>query len=132
MAKWGTSTQLDFPLQLKPNFELIKTYCNLWRYSHDIRSEYGSVRYTMNNYQNHSELQRVAGPGHWNDPDMVRELMEEWSPILWHSLALTGQLLYELRDEPIAAGHLGHHGSSVDNEQRSGNGATRDQGITAE
>lgn len=29
---------------------------------------------TMKNYDYHAELQKLAGPGHWNDPDMVSKL----------------------------------------------------------
>lgn len=46
-------------------------------------------------------------------------------------LAGTGKLLSELWSESITDGHLGHHGSSSDNEQRSGDGATRNQSNTA-
>lgn len=86
----------------------------------------------MQRYEKNPELQRLAGPGQWNDPDMVRESrVEKEDSILKLSIAASGQLLAELRGVSIAIGHLGHHGSSADNEQRSGNGATRDQGITA-
>ena len=41
---------------------------NLWRSSADIRSNYQSMLF---NATSQLGLQRYAGPGHWNDPDML-------------------------------------------------------------
>lgn len=57
----------------QPNYELIKKHCNLWRFADDIRDSFDSVGKTMYNYyKQQNNLTKHAGPGHWNDPDMVR------------------------------------------------------------
>ncbi|XP_032596027.2 alpha-N-acetylgalactosaminidase [Drosophila grimshawi] len=58
--------------QKHPNYELIKDHCNLWRFSEDVKDSYDSVTSIMYNYYKHQNaLQKSAGPGHWNDPDML-------------------------------------------------------------
>jgi alpha-galactosidase len=41
---------------------------NLWRTSNDVRDSYGNI---MDNGLVEAGLARFAGPGHWNDPDML-------------------------------------------------------------
>jgi alpha-galactosidase len=41
---------------------------NLWRTSNDVRDSYGNI---MDNALSEAGLARFAGPGHWNDPDML-------------------------------------------------------------
>lgn len=41
---------------------------NLWRTTYDISADWGRI-YTILNQQ--EGLQKYAGPGHWNDPDML-------------------------------------------------------------
>jgi alpha-galactosidase len=41
---------------------------NLWRTTDDIRANWGSI---MHNLHINENLARYAGPGHWNDPDML-------------------------------------------------------------
>ncbi len=41
---------------------------NLWRTTSDVKDNYGSI--TGNGF-NEAGLARFAGPGHWNDPDML-------------------------------------------------------------
>ncbi|XP_030573880.1 alpha-N-acetylgalactosaminidase-like [Drosophila novamexicana] len=58
--------------QKHPNYELIKKHCNLWRFADDIRDSFDSVGKTMYNYyKQQNNLTKHAGPGHWNDPDML-------------------------------------------------------------
>ena len=46
--------------------------CNLWRNFDDIYDEWASVRSIANFWARNSTLFRsAAGPGHWNDPDML-------------------------------------------------------------
>ena len=52
---------------------LIRT-CNLWRNYDDIEDSWFSVRRIVNFWarnSSHDILVRSAGPGHWNDPDML-------------------------------------------------------------
>jgi alpha-galactosidase len=65
---------------------------NLWRSSADIRSNYQSMLF---NATSQLGLQRYAGPGHWNDPDMLEignpgmddPAMERTHMSLWTLLA---------------------------------------------
>jgi alpha-galactosidase len=41
---------------------------NLWRTGSDIRDDWSSV---MDNAHHELGLSKFAGPGHWNDPDML-------------------------------------------------------------
>ncbi|KAJ6663244.1 hypothetical protein lerEdw1_010380 [Lerista edwardsae] len=56
----------------KPNYTEIKEYCNYWRNFEDIYDAWISVKntlYWVSYYQDN--LTAVAGPGGWNDPDML-------------------------------------------------------------
>lgn len=48
--------------------------CNLWRNWDDINDSWGSVRSVFNFFGRKSSediMVKAAGPGHWNDPDML-------------------------------------------------------------
>lgn len=50
----------------------IQKNCNLWRLVFDVQDTWDSVLTILKTYEAHSELlASVAGPGHWNDPDML-------------------------------------------------------------
>jgi alpha-N-acetylgalactosaminidase len=54
------------------NYSLLADICNLWRNYDDIQDSWTSVLSILDWFVNHQdELQPVAGPGHWNDPDML-------------------------------------------------------------
>ncbi|XP_067875456.1 alpha-N-acetylgalactosaminidase-like [Heterodontus francisci] len=54
------------------NYTLLGQICNLWRNYDDIDDSWESVRGIINWYSRHQDvLQPVAGPGRWNDPDML-------------------------------------------------------------
>jgi hypothetical protein len=60
-----------FP-NIQVNYSLLADICNLWRNYDDIQDSWTSVLSILDWFVNHQdELQPVAGPGHWNDPDMV-------------------------------------------------------------
>ncbi len=44
------------------------TQSNLWRSTSDIRANFASM---VTNFTKNSVLAQYAGPGHWNDPDML-------------------------------------------------------------
>lgn len=47
--------------------------CNLWRNYWDIQESYSSLNDVLDNFAIKQEIwAKHAGPGHWNDPDMVR------------------------------------------------------------
>ncbi|XP_017104824.1 alpha-galactosidase A-like isoform X2 [Drosophila bipectinata] len=56
----------------RPDFKLIAQHCNLWRFAQDIQDSMASVTNIMMQYsKKQTELAAHAGPGRWNDPDMV-------------------------------------------------------------
>ncbi|XP_075168178.1 alpha-N-acetylgalactosaminidase isoform X2 [Haematobia irritans] len=55
-----------------PNYEALKEHCNLWRNWNDIDDSFESVAQIMDYFsKNQDRIQPHAGPGHWNDPDML-------------------------------------------------------------
>ena len=62
----------NFWWTLQPNYTFIGSVCNLWRNFDDIDDSWESVTSIIDYYgDNQDILIPVAGPGHWNDPDMV-------------------------------------------------------------
>lgn len=56
----------------KVNYSLLADTCNLWRNYDDIQDSWSSVLSILDWFaDNQDVLQPVAGPGHWNDPDML-------------------------------------------------------------
>lgn len=56
----------------KPFGLFIEAGCNLWRNWHDIQCSFSSVLSIVDHWGNYSAaLASAAGPGHWNDPDML-------------------------------------------------------------
>ncbi|KAH0616832.1 hypothetical protein JD844_028250 [Phrynosoma platyrhinos] len=54
------------------NYTLLANICNLWRNYADIQDSWDSVLSIVEWFSaNQDVLQPVAGPGHWNDPDML-------------------------------------------------------------
>ena len=57
---------------MTPNYTSIINTCNLWRNFDDIQDSWSSVERTIDYYGDHQDVIIAnAGPGHWNDPDMV-------------------------------------------------------------
>ena len=58
---------------MTPNYTSIINTCSLWRNFDDIQDSWNSVERTIDYYGDHQDtIIANAGPGHWNDPDMVR------------------------------------------------------------
>jgi len=58
--------------RIKPYDRMIDAGCNLWRNWHDIDNNWKSVTTIIDYFGNFSDvLTTVAGPGHWNDMDMI-------------------------------------------------------------
>lgn len=56
----------------QPNWTSIIATCNLWRNYDDIQDSWDSVTSIIDYYgDNQDDIAPHAGPGHWNDPDMV-------------------------------------------------------------
>lgn len=57
---------------MEVNFELLKNHCNLWRNYGDIDDTFEDVKYIMDYFaKKQDKIVQHAGPGHWNDPDML-------------------------------------------------------------
>ena len=58
---------------IQPDYPKIAEVCNIWRNYGDIQDSWSSVASIVEFYgQDHTNFSQVAGPGHFNDPDMVR------------------------------------------------------------
>ncbi|XP_072317485.1 alpha-N-acetylgalactosaminidase-like [Eucyclogobius newberryi] len=54
------------------NYTLLGDICHLWRNYYDIQDSWDSVQFLMDWFFNNQDfIQAAAGPGHWNDPDML-------------------------------------------------------------
>lgn len=57
----------------QPNYTEIREYCNHWRNFADIYDSWQSIKNILDwTSSNQEKIVPVAGPGGWNDPDMVR------------------------------------------------------------
>ncbi|EDW57218.1 alpha-N-acetylgalactosaminidase [Drosophila virilis] len=55
-----------------PEYESLKKHCNLWRNWDDIDDSLESLMQIIDYFgKNQDSIQPHAGPGHWNDPDML-------------------------------------------------------------
>lgn len=60
---------------LQPNFSAIIEHCNLWRNYDDIQDSWASLESIIDYYGNNQDsIATNAGPGHFNDPDMVKNI----------------------------------------------------------
>ena len=58
-----------------PDYKSIAKHCNLWRNWDDIQDSWTSVLSIIDWFAEHQdEFQQFAGPGNWNDPDMVSNI----------------------------------------------------------
>ena len=61
--------------QLPVNYSLVAEHCNIWRMYDDVQDSYDSVQGIVDwvgvNAPKGSPMQTAAGPGSWNDPDML-------------------------------------------------------------
>lgn len=63
---------LSFSAPLQPDYPAIRDTCNHWRNYYDVYDSWQSVKYILDWTADHQDiLVPVAGPGGWNDPDMV-------------------------------------------------------------
>lgn len=57
---------------LEMNYTLLMSTCNLWRNYYDISDSWKSILGIIKFYTlNQAWIAPLAGPGHWNDPDMI-------------------------------------------------------------
>lgn len=61
-----------FLIDFQPNFTSIIETCNVWRNYGDIQDSWNSIEGIMDYFgDNQDSIVPNAGPGHWNDPDML-------------------------------------------------------------
>jgi len=54
------------------NYNQLVDICNLWRNFEDIDDSWESLTYILDYFAlKQGQIRKVAGPGHWNDPDML-------------------------------------------------------------
>ena len=59
-------------LFFQPDYEALSRECNLARNTRDISDNWSSIAAVIENYgENKFDFASVAGPGFFNDPDMV-------------------------------------------------------------
>uniref|UniRef100_A0A8D2QAV6 Alpha-galactosidase n=1 Tax=Zonotrichia albicollis TaxID=44394 RepID=A0A8D2QAV6_ZONAL len=59
------------PVQ-QPNYTEIKQYCNHWRNFYDVYDSWSSIKSILDWTALHQDtIVKIAGPGGWNDPDML-------------------------------------------------------------
>ena len=57
----------------QPDYVKIAKYCNLWRNYGDISDSWDAVTSILDFYgKDATKFTEVAGPGNFNDPDMVK------------------------------------------------------------
>ncbi|XP_032520190.2 alpha-N-acetylgalactosaminidase [Danaus plexippus] len=58
--------------QNKPDYASISKHCNMWRNWDDIQDSWASLTTIMSWFaEKQEEIAKYAGPGRWNDPDML-------------------------------------------------------------
>ena len=97
----------------KPFDAMVAAGCNLWRNWRDVQCDWASVRSIMDHWGNYSvALRAAAGPGHWNDPDMllagndcVTDLEAQTQMAIWSMVAAPLIMGNDLRNvsEPMRA-----------------------------
>lgn len=66
------------------NFTAIRNSCNIWRTYWDIQDAWSSVRGVLTYFQKHGKfVRKYAGPGGWNDPDMVTDKFILFGHFCW-------------------------------------------------
>ncbi|CAI2731937.1 unnamed protein product [Schistosoma spindalis] len=54
------------------DWKKLQDSCNLWRVSSNVQNNWQSIIGIMNRYKLRNDVfPKLAGPGHWNDPDML-------------------------------------------------------------
>ncbi|KAK9875275.1 hypothetical protein WA026_007666 [Henosepilachna vigintioctopunctata] len=70
-AGYSNMTYIE-PDGIDADYAILTKYCNLWRNWDDIDDSWASVTSIMRWFsKNQDRLAPFAGPGHWNDPDML-------------------------------------------------------------
>uniref|UniRef100_A0A131Z618 Alpha-galactosidase n=1 Tax=Rhipicephalus appendiculatus TaxID=34631 RepID=A0A131Z618_RHIAP len=103
--------------KVEPNFPQLEKDCNLWRNYHDIRDNWFMIESVINFFGDNQEVfAKYAGPGHWNDADMLMignfRLTQEQAEVqmaLWAILASPLLMSNDLRKIPEAAKKLLQH-----------------------
>lgn len=75
------------------DFKLLAKICNLWRNYGDISNGFGAVTNIADTFGDRQDIYTTAGPGAWNDPDMlvigngINEGQSRYQMAIWSILA---------------------------------------------
>ena len=64
----------SWPAYTPVNYTVVAKYCNIWRNFNDIQDSWQSVYTIIDHYGKNTSYDtfgKIAGPGHFNDPDML-------------------------------------------------------------
>lgn len=94
---------------MEPPYAQIRRTCNLWRNYADIQDSFDSLNEIANWFGDQTQLRAFAGPGGWNDPDMLiigdyglSRVQAEAQMAIWSILAAPLLISADIRP--------GHHG----------------------
>ena len=78
-------------------------HCNMWRNWDDIRAEWSSIQSIIDKWGDNPHWADYAGPGHWNDPDMVLVGFKptSWGPGLTHEEERTQFAIWSILAAPL-------------------------------
>ena len=66
--------------EMTMDYAPLPDHCNMWRNWWDIRAEWGSIKSIIEQWAITPKWADYAGPGHWNDPDMI---LAGFTPTEW-------------------------------------------------
>jgi len=86
----------------KPWADMIQAGCNLWRNWHDINNSWESLISIIDHWGDYGKsLQEAAGPGHWNDPDMLLIGDDHYDRLLTIDQAETQMSIWSITASPL-------------------------------
>jgi len=86
----------------KPWNDMIQAGCNLWRNWHDINNHWESLVSIIDHWGDYGpSLQAAAGPGHWNDPDMLLVGDDHYDSLLSIDQAQTQMSIWAIMASPL-------------------------------
>jgi len=100
----------------KPFGDMTAAGCNLWRNWADIQCSWGSLSGIIEHWGTYSDvLQKVARPGHWNDPDMllIGATKGDGSPCVSAAEERTQMAIWAITASPLIMGNDARNLSAV-------------------
>eukprot|EP00039_Didymoeca_costata_P018991 m.335830 g.335830 ORF g.335830 m.335830 type:complete len:523 (+) comp17687_c0_seq1:13-1581(+) len=90
----------------KPFDDMIKAGCNLWRNWDDISNNWNSITSIMDHWGDFGPaLKKAAGPGHWNDMDMLLVGDDHYNSTLSPDKARAQMSIWSIMASPLIMGN---------------------------